>query len=110
MLGRSLAAAAAVHPGMLSERRWAGLILALQREQPLNCMKHSCLPRLEPRLAFQCRCLQAAALQCPHRLRMKYIIMAISRLMARYLVACTLDLSYILTATRRLPNLGHRAA
>lgn len=45
-----------------------------------------------------------------HRLRMKYSIIAISRLMARYLVACTLVLSYTLTATRLLvPSLGHTA-
>jgi hypothetical protein len=35
--------------------------------------------------------------------------MPISRLMARYLVACSLDLSYTLTATRRPPSLGQVA-
>lgn len=40
---------------------------------------------------------------------MKYIIIAISRLIARYLVACTRLRSYTFTATRRLPSLGHSA-
>ena len=63
-------------------------------------------------------CLHRRRSHCPlmprtgrrtHLLRMKNIIIAISRLMARYLVACTLALSYTLMATRRLPSLGHVA-
>lgn len=53
--------------------------------------------------------LRAPLPAAPHRFFMKYIIIAISRLMARYLVACTLVLSYTLTASRRLPSLGHTA-
>ena len=39
-----------------------------------------------------------------HRMRIKYIIIATSRLMARSLVDCRSALSYTLTATRRPPR------
>lgn len=65
--------------------------------------------------AAHCRALLARGPLAPlapaytHPFLMKYIIIAISRLIARYLVACTRLRSYTFTATRRLPSLGHSA-